>query len=56
VALHVRPRLYLPGVAAEVVDERSVSKAGGLAEENPDRRPVSDRFGIELVRRRFRCP
>jgi hypothetical protein len=46
--------MYLPGVSSQIVDERPVAIAGGLAEEDADRRAVSDRFGIDDLRRSSR--
>src|SRR4029077_20682889 len=58
VALHVRPGVYLPRLAGQVVDEGSVAQPGRLTEENADCRAVGYAFGIQLRRRSLvaRCP
>jgi hypothetical protein len=55
-ALHVVPRLDLPGASDQMVDQRSLSEASSLPEEDADGRAVGDRFGVQPLSRSGGCP
>jgi hypothetical protein len=45
-ALHIGPRLDLPGASVQVVDQRALPETSSLTKEDPDGGAVGDRFGV----------